>query len=40
MWLFFLVVNLGIIPVVGGIIPAFVAALLALAYAILSVIGM
>jgi hypothetical protein len=36
MWLFFLVVGLGVIPVVGGLIPAFVAPVLALAYAILS----
>jgi hypothetical protein len=40
MWLFFLVVGLGVIPVVGGLIPAFVAPVLALAYAILSFIGM
>jgi hypothetical protein len=40
MWLFFLVVGLGVIPVVGGLIPSFVAPLLALAYAILSLLGM
>jgi hypothetical protein len=40
MWLFFLVVGLGVIPAVGGSIPAFVAPLLALAYAVLSFIGM
>jgi hypothetical protein len=40
MWLFFLVVGLGVIPAVGGLIPAFVAPVLALAYAILSFIGM
>lgn len=40
MWLFFLVFGLGVIPAVGGIIPAFVAPLLALAYAVLSLLGM
>jgi len=40
MWLFFLVVGLGVIPVIGGIIPAFVAPVLALGYAIFSLIGM
>jgi hypothetical protein len=40
MWLFFLVIGLGVIPAVGGLIPAFVAPVLALAYAILSFIGM
>ena len=40
MWLFFLVVGLGIIPAIGGLIPAFVAPLLALGYAVLSVLGM
>lgn len=40
MWLFFLVVGLGVIPAVGGLIPAFVAPVLALAYAIFSFIGM
>ena len=40
MWLFFLVVGLGVIPTVGAAIPAFLAPLLALAYAILSFIGM
>ena len=40
MWLFFLVVGLGVIPAVGAVIPAFIAPLLALAYAILSFIGM
>ncbi|CAG0996745.1 hypothetical protein ANAEL_02641 [Anaerolineales bacterium] len=40
MWLFFLVVGLGVIPAVGGLIPAFVAPVLALAYAIFSLIGM
>jgi hypothetical protein len=40
MWLFFLVVGLGVIPAVGGMIPAFVAPLLALAYAVLSFFGM
>ena len=40
MWLFFLVVGLGVIPAVGAMIPAFIAPLLALAYAILSFIGL
>lgn len=40
MWLFFLVVGLGVIPAIGGMLPAFLAPLLALAYAILSFIGM
>ena len=40
LWLFFLVYGLTIIPAVGGLIPAFVAPLLALAYAVLSFIGM
>jgi hypothetical protein len=40
MWLFFLVIGLGVIPAIGGLIPAFVAPVLALAYAILSFIGM
>ncbi|MBK9924284.1 MAG: hypothetical protein IPP66_03245 [Anaerolineales bacterium] len=40
MWLFFLVVGLGVIPAIGGLIPAFVAPALALAYAILSLLGM
>lgn len=40
MWLFFLVFGLGLIPAVGAIIPAFLLPLLALAYAILSFIGM
>ena len=40
MWLFFLVVGLGVIPVVDAIIPDFVAPLLALAYAVFSFLGM
>jgi hypothetical protein len=40
MWLFFLVIGLGLIPAIGGLIPAFVAPLLALGYAVLSVLGM
>lgn len=40
MWLFFLVVGLGVIPAIGGLIPAFIAPLLALAYAVLYLIGM
>ena len=40
MWLFFLVVGLGVIPAVGGMLPAFLAPLFALAYAIFVLIGM
>ncbi len=40
MWLFFLVVGLGVIPAVGALIPAFIAPLLALAYAVFSFLGM
>jgi hypothetical protein len=40
MWLFFLVVGLGVIPAVGAMIPVFLAPLLALAYAVLSILGM
>ncbi len=40
MWLFFLVIGLGVIPMVGGLIPVFVAPLLALGYAVFSFLGM
>jgi hypothetical protein len=40
MWLFFLVVGLGLIPAIGGLLPAFLAPLFALAYAVLSLLGM
>ncbi len=40
MWLFFLVVGLGLIPAVGAMLPVWLAPLFALAYAILSVLGM
>jgi len=40
MWLFFLVVGLGVIPVVGALIPAFLAPLLALGYAVFAFLGM
>lgn len=40
MWLFFLVVGLGLIPAVGALLPAFLAPLFALAYAVLSFLGM
>lgn len=40
MWLFFLVFGLGLIPAVGGVIPAFVTPLFALAYAVFAFIGM
>ena len=40
MWLFFLVVGLGLIPAIGAILPAFLAPLFALAYAVLSFLGM
>lgn len=39
MWLYFLVVGLALIPVIGGLIPAFVAPLLALGYAIFALLG-
>ncbi len=40
MWLFFLVMGLSLIPAIGGLLPAFLAPLFALAYAVLSLIGM
>jgi hypothetical protein len=40
MWLFFLVVGLGLIPAIGGLLPAFLGPLFALAYAVLSLLGM
>jgi len=40
MWLFFLVVGLAIVPVVGALIPAFLAPLFALAYAVFAFLGM
>lgn len=40
LWLYFLVVGLGLIPAVGGLLPAFLAPLFALAYAVLSLLGM
>ena len=39
MWLYFLVVGLGVIPAVGGMIPAVVAPALALVYAIAALFG-
>jgi hypothetical protein len=40
MWLFFLVFGLGIIPAIGGLIPAWLAPALALGYAIFSLLDM
>ena len=40
MWLFFLVYGLTIVPVVGGLIPTFLAPLFALAYAVFAFLGM
>jgi hypothetical protein len=40
MWLFFLLYGLTVIPAVGGILPAFLVPLFALAYAIFSFLGM
>jgi hypothetical protein len=39
MWLFFLFVGLSIVPVIGGLIPGFVAPLFALGYAIFALLG-
>ena len=40
MWLFFVFVGLAIVPVVGALIPAFLAPLFALAYAVFAFLGM
>lgn len=39
MWLYFLVVGLGLIPIIAGLIPTFVAPLLALGYAVFALLG-